>query len=88
MSSSSQVVLNGLHYELSLMVLAATEVSVSLLRKRGGQSPGQLFSLSLVYAMDGWSTLPLSKAIQFVQQWWLQCNYEIVSKRYLKVTVI
>ena len=39
----------------SPMVSAGTQVS--LLRKHGGHSPGQLFSLSLVYAGNGWRTL-------------------------------
>ena len=57
----------------SLMVSAATQVS--LLRRHGSHSPGQLFSLSLVEAEDGWSRFPLSKAGQLIQQWWLPCNF-------------
>ena len=59
----------------SLMVSAGTQVS--LLRKHGGQSPGQLFSLSLVEAKDGWSRFSLSKAGQLIQQWWLPCNFKM-----------
>ena len=46
------------------MVSAGTQVS--LLWKHGGHYPGQLFSLSLVYAVNGWSTLLLSIAGQLV----------------------
>ena len=53
---------------------AANEVS--LLRKHRSHSPGQLFSLFLVEAEDGWSRLSLSKAGQIIQQWWLLCNFE------------
>ena len=53
----------------SFMVSAATQMS--FLRKRGGHSPGRLFSLSLVYGVNGWITLPLSGAGQPVQKWWL-----------------
>ena len=55
------------------MVSACTQMS--LLRRHGSHSPGQLFSLSLVEAEDGWSRFSLSKAGQLIQQWWLPCNF-------------
>ena len=48
---------------------------VSLLRKHKGHSPGYLFSLSLLYTVNGWSTLSLSRDGQPVQQWKLSCNF-------------
>ena len=48
---------------------------VSLLRRQGSHSPGQLFSLSLIQAEDGWSRFSLSKADQLIQQLWIQCNF-------------
>ena len=45
-------------------------------RRHGSYSPGQLFSLSLVEAEDGWSRISLSKAGQLIQQWWLPCNFK------------
>ena len=48
---------------------------VSLLRRHGGHSPGQLFSLSLVDTLDRWNTLPLSIAGQLVHQWWPPFNF-------------
>jgi hypothetical protein len=51
----------------SPMVSAASQVS--LLRRHGSHSPGQLFSLSLVEVEDGWSRFSLSKAVQLIQQW-------------------
>ena len=59
----------------SLLVSADTQVR---LIKHGSHSPGQLFSLSLVGAEDGWSSLPLSKAGQLIQEWWLPCNFWMV----------
>ena len=55
------------------MVSAATQVS--LLRRHGGHSPNQLISLSLVEAVDRWSTLSLSIAGQLIQHWWPPCNF-------------
>ena len=55
------------------MVSAATQVS--LLRRHGSHSHGQLFSFSLVEAEDGWSKFALSKAGQLIQQWWLPCIF-------------
>ena len=55
------------------MVSAAT--LLSLLRRHGSHSPGQLFSLSIVEAEDGWSRFSLFKASQLIQQWWLPCNF-------------
>ena len=49
----------------SPMVSAGSQVS--LLKKHEGHSPGQLFSLSLVEAKDGWSTFPLSRAGELIQ---------------------
>ena len=57
----------------SLMVSTATKMS--LLRRHGSHSPGQMFSLSLVEAKDYWSRFSLSKAGQLIQQWWLPCNF-------------
>ena len=57
----------------SLMVSAATQVS--LLRRHGSHSPGQLFSLSLVEAKDGLWRFLSSKAGLLIQQWWLPCHF-------------
>ena len=48
---------------------------MSILRRHGSHSPGQLFSLSLVEAEDGWSRFSLSKGGQLIQQWWPPCNF-------------
>ena len=48
----------------SPMVSAGTQVSLQ--RRQGGPGPGQPFSLSLVEAVNGCSTLPLSRAGQLV----------------------
>ena len=48
----------------SPMVSAGSQVS--LLKKHGGHSPCQLFSLSLVEAKDGLSTFPLSRAGEWI----------------------
>jgi len=55
------------------MVLAETKVG--LLRRHGNHSPGQLFSLSLAKAKDGWIIFSLSKAGQLIQEGWLLCNF-------------
>ena len=60
----------------SPMVSVGTQVS--LMRKQGGHSLSQLFSLYLVEAEDGWSRISLSKAGQFIQQWCLPCNFQMV----------
>ena len=55
------------------MVSAATQVIV--LKGHGSPNPDQLFSLSLVDAVNGWSSLSLSKAGQLIQQCWIPCNF-------------
>ena len=70
---------NGALWVESPMFSVASQVS--LLRRHRSHSFGQLFSLSLVEAEDGWSWFSLSKAGQLIQQWWLPWNFWVTQSQ-------
>ena len=64
----------SVHYQLRVLLLQLPLKRASF-KCTEAHNPGPPFSLSLVEAVNGWYSFPVSKDGQLIQQWWLPCNF-------------